>query len=316
MSHSETFKPAVSRPWLLWAALSVGMSGCRSCEATAPKAKVIEAKEQTVNEGARDFFGEGRSKRRAKRGKEGRVGLRESLSQLEMTIPEAAEEEREVAEPVERAKSLVLTGDAGPATEARSLLTAHLQEAPDSVDALYWMGRSFNAERIQVPAVDFYKKALVAEPDFVAAHRWLAFTYHAEGRCSDARPHLDAAITARPEQADVRIDRAVCSMEVRDWDSVLVDLTAACALESFDWCEDVSKLAAAEKRRQARREQVGEMGSKVDKVGKGKFGKGKVDRSKFSKGKFGRGKFGKGKFGKGKYKAQKASSQAPETSEE
>ena len=313
MPHSETLKPAVSRPWLLWIALSVGLSGCRSCEATSPKAKVIEGKEATdKKKDASDFLAESRAKRRAKRGKQGLMGLRESLGELEMTIPSAAEEVREVAEPVERARTLVLTGETGPATEARGLLTARLAEAPDDVDALYWMGRSYNAERIQVPAVDWYEKALLAEPDFVAAHRWLAFTYHAEGRCQDARPHLDAAVAARPKQADVHIDRAVCSMAVRDWDSVVVDLTAACALESFDWCEDVSKLADAEKRRAERLEQVRAMDSKVGKVRTGKSGRGK-----FGKSKFGKGKFGKGKFGQGQLKAQKARSQAgSETSEE
>lgn len=294
-----TFTPAVSRSWLLWTVLVVGLSGCRSCESKPPKAKVLEAKEKTAKEGTRDYLGEGRAKRRGKRSKQGRIGLRESLTQLKMTIPAAAEEVREVAEPVERAKALVLTGEAGPSTEARSLLTAHLQESPDSVDALYWMGRSFNAERIQVPAVDFYKKALVAEPDFVAAHRWLAYTFHAEGRCEDARPHLDAAVTASPTKADVLVDRAVCGMVLRDWDSVMVDLTAACALETYDWCEDVAKLATAEGKRQARLKKARSMEGKVGKVRKG--GKlGRTGAGKFGKfGKFGKGKLGKGKLGKG-----------------
>jgi len=294
MMPSKSPMPTASRSWLLWTALAVGLSGCRSCESKPPEPQVVTKKTETHQE---DFEAR-RAKRRAKMGdKKGVHARRESLNTLKMTVPEATEEARAASEAVERAKTLVLQGELGPATEARGLLTTRLAEAPTDADALYWMGRSYHVERIQVPAIEWYQKALEAEPDFVGAHRWLAWTLHAEGRCEEARPHLDAAVTARPEQADVLVDRAVCAVALRDWDAAVPDLTAACALDSFDWCEEVANLVKAEARRKARREKAREMSGKVGKLHKG--GKGKV----VGRPRFGVGKLGKGKLGKGKAKA-------------
>ena len=210
---------ASTRSRLLGAALVLGLSGCRSCESKPPETKIVKKTDASA-----DQMAQRQKKLREDLKGQGLAAQREKLGSIEMTIPAASEEVRTRVDAVERAMTLVLQGKAG-VTEARGLLTAHLAEQPTDPDALYWMARSYNLERVQVPAIEWYQKSLEAEPDFVAAHRWLAYTLHAEGRCKEARPHLDIAVEARSEQAGVYIDRAVCAMALRDWDTVSADLT-------------------------------------------------------------------------------------------
>ena len=290
MSRFNTLSSPPARSLLVGVALVLVLGGCRSCGAEPPVPEVVKKAELEAEKPVKSAKLISWEEQRQARS----IGSAEKLGDIEMMIPDAAEEARALTDAVERAKALVLGGGVGPATEARSLLTSRLAEAPTDPDALYWMGRSYQAERIQVPAIEWYQRAVESDPEFVSAHRWLAYTLLHEQRCKEAKVHLDAAVASRPEQADVLVDRGVCSADLRDVESALVDFKAACELEPFEWCGLLDDVEERLKARSERRMKARQMSSKLSKGGG-------LDKSKMGKkGKLGKLGGGRGKFGKGK----------------
>lgn len=306
MPRFDMLSSCSNRSWLASASLVVVLAGCRSCGAEPPVPEVVKKTELEVNvkKPVKTEKLIAWERQRELRSKSSRATLRD----IKMTTPDATEEARALTDGVKGAMTLVLKGGVGPATEARGLLTARLAAAPTDPDALYWMGRSYQAERIQVPAIEWYQRAVESDPGFVSAHRWLAYTFFSEGRCDEAKEHLDAAVTGRPDTADVLVDRGVCSVATGDIPAALIDLGAACTLEPFEWC---ATLEEAEKEQTRRAEQRSKLRAKGIQLGElnasGKLGK---------RGKLGNRRNGLGKFGKAKVRGKQGSRPTTEETDE
>lgn len=250
--------------------LGLVLSGCRGCsggsggkldETEASQKKEFKKKTSTARPAAEA------------------VGNGGPIRTLAMRLPQVPEPEREVSEAVQQAKVLILEGTAeaaGAATEARSVLSQWLVDHPTDADAHYWLGRSWMSERIKVQAVAPYEKALEHDPTFVSAHRWLAYVLHAENRCAEAVPHLEAALTALPEDPTVHIDRAVCAVQLQEWDLLAQHLQTACDLGDTEIC-DTATLA---QRMAERRKNLSKLKSERSDLKRGKGAKMRAGKAK------------------------------------
>jgi len=238
MSAAKT-RPSLRSPWqggtlsLLLMGLVVS-TGCRSC--SADKAAKKKARKDIV--------------KKEKKPPGPSIGSmvtkstpRSQLKATEMRGPKAPEDAREVAPEVAAARDLILSGDKAQGAEARTQLGEYLKANETNADAHYWMGRAWMQERIAVPSIEQFELAIQHDPEFIGARKWTAAALHKENRCADALVHLDKVISARPDEADPLVDRAVCHMALNDWDKAIVDLDAYCGKKADDpICADVTKL--------------------------------------------------------------------------
>lgn len=273
--------PPSLRPSLSLALALVLMPGCRACEGGSGR-QVEEVatprppkKQRATGDVARKSL----------------VAVtRRNLKSLQMSILDAPEAERSLAAEVAAARALVEKKEPGAASEARTILGSWIEANPTDADAHYWFGRSWQLERIQVPSIDSFERALSHDAELVAARRWLAQSMFVENRCSDALPHLTMLVDAQPEAGSVYADRAVCHIALDDWDAALVDLSKSCTLGEAPYCTDVRRLEAVEARAS-----TGGVEKTIDRTAfRSKLGKGKGKRRA---GKLGKGKF-KGKGGR------------------
>lgn len=247
-------RPLSSRVWSVLL-LAVVLPGCRSCTGGSPSGELAQEdlpppppppKERAKQRLAAN---KGMQARRA-----GLAGPKADLMKLTMRVPTATEELRAVSTEVEKAKVLVQQQEPGPAAEARQILTTWLESHPDDADAHYWLGRSWQLERVQVQSIDHFNNAVKHDPEFLGARRWLSYALQVEKRCADALPHLTFAVDARDDEAEMYVDRAICEMAVDDWDAALTDLQKGCELEEETHCASVTALVEREARRKARLE--------------------------------------------------------------
>lgn len=265
---------------VLWMGVTQ-LSACSSCsEEAKPKAgaskKAKRARKTKIAQKAGDKMSSGN----LSKGRE----AQEHLRGIEMRVPKAIEEARAVTPEIQAAIDLLAKNEDAATVEARAALTAYTSAHPESSDGWYWLGRTYQNVSAVAEAVTPFQKAVEADPTFLGAHRWLAWALHKEHRCEEARTDLDFAVTTTPEDPNVYVDRGVCSIQVRNWDSLLEDFKKACELGDTEICGEIERLEMLKVRH--------------DEMKKLKEGKGK------GKGRGKRGKLG-GKAGGGMQEALK-----------
>jgi hypothetical protein len=171
-------------------------------------------------------------------------GPRAELSKIEMRAPSAPEEARDVAPEVAAARDLILKGEPTTIAEGRTNLTEFLKTHETDADAHYWVGRSWMPERIVVPGVEAFTLAIQHDAEFIGARKWISVALHKENRCAEAMEHLDMVVQAKPEDLDALIDRAVCEMNLNQWNKALVDLSAYCEKKPDPFCPAVERVSA------------------------------------------------------------------------
>jgi len=208
-------------------------SGCRGCGSDKPKKakkakKVVKKEKKPPGKSVGEMVQES--------------GPRGELAKLEMRAPKAPEEAREVSPEVAAARDLILKGEAAAVADGRTKLTEYLKTHETDADAHYWMGRSWMPERIVVPGIEEFTLAIQHDAEFIGARKWMAVALHKEKRCADAIVHLDKVVTAKPDDLDALIDRAVCEMALDQWDKAITDLSAYCEKKQESFCPNVDKV--------------------------------------------------------------------------
>ncbi len=168
------------------------------------------------------------------------AGPKGALAKLPFKVP-TAEDARELAPEVTAARDLILKADKASTEAGRAQLIEFVKTHETDADAHYWIGRSWMAESVAVPAIDEFKLAIQHDAAFIGARQWASVAMQKEKRCADAVEHLNSVMEARPDDLDAVYNRGVCKIAVADWDTALADLTRYCEKNAEPFCSDVAK---------------------------------------------------------------------------
>ena len=109
----------------------------------------------------------------------------------------------------------------GNASEAVQALERAILLDPTNSRAHYNLGLLFLRKGENERALEHFRRAVAGDPNNNNAHLALSSLLWHEGRCGEAIPHFEKFLEANPGHVDVRINQALCHIQLNDYTSAL-----------------------------------------------------------------------------------------------